>query len=105
MPALLGGTAWACSSYLGMQLYFHPQDCINAALQRTLGRTRPCRPPPATHTCCHCNAPASACRRRLSTVPIPTDPRSYNRILAPTLRVFEDRRINLRQVDLDYDLS
>lgn len=30
---------------------------------------------------------------------------SYNRILAPTLRVFEDRRINLRQVDLDFDLS
>ena len=29
----------------------------------------------------------------------------YNRILAPQLRVFDDRRINLRQVDLDFDLS
>jgi aarF domain-containing kinase len=29
----------------------------------------------------------------------------YNRILAPSLRVFEDRRINLRQVDVDFDLS
>ncbi len=29
----------------------------------------------------------------------------YNRILAPGLRVFNDQRINLRQVDLDFDLN
>jgi len=29
----------------------------------------------------------------------------YNRILAPQLRVFDDQRINLRQVDLDFDLN
>ncbi|GAB4822495.1 hypothetical protein N2152v2_009541 [Parachlorella kessleri] len=29
----------------------------------------------------------------------------YNRILAPTLQVFNDQRINLRKVDLDYDLN
>ncbi|PSC67556.1 hypothetical protein C2E20_8783 [Micractinium conductrix] len=29
----------------------------------------------------------------------------YNRILAPQLRVFDDRRINLRQVDLDFELN
>ncbi|KAL4855170.1 putative aarF domain-containing protein kinase [Chlorella vulgaris] len=29
----------------------------------------------------------------------------YNRILAPQLRVYDDQRINLRKVDLDYDLQ
>lgn len=29
----------------------------------------------------------------------------YNRILAPQLRMFDDQRINLRQVDLDFDLN
>jgi hypothetical protein len=29
----------------------------------------------------------------------------YNRILAPQLKVFDDKRINLRQVDLDYELN
>lgn len=62
---------------------------------------------------CPCPRPLHMHSRKLSVAAAPHTtttttcpaPRSYNRILAPQLRVFDDQRINLRAVDLDYDLS
>lgn len=65
--------------------------------------------PKCTCTCaavidlCATYARYSACTQPIATAT--TTCRRYNRILAPQLRVFDDQRINLRQVDLDFDLN